>query len=258
MCPAGTFISVNELTSEAHAEVESCKLCRFATWSAKGATSCTLCKAGFYLKEDSRTLAARDRRIERDLYSEYPHFEKSVLLHSIFYIAPMHNSIFRCKSCAAGQYSFENSTLCEKCPPGRFSTIFNATQQNVCAVCPKGQFADEWGLTYCTKCPYGTMLQDDGAVQTHHDSINDCEFCSLNQFGNKTGADKCLACLNVSVPHNQTIYGNLTSLITLPAYFPSRKNIDPQSLTTSYNVPTYKNDHTYQIQFLHLTLKLGP
>jgi predicted outer membrane repeat protein len=81
-----------------------------------------------------------------------------------------------CQPCNAGYYSNlqEAATMCLPCSVGKFSAMVNATNSTLCESCPAGTFSSELGSTACSACPAGTFNQAEGLMA--------CEPCPPGTF----------------------------------------------------------------------------
>lgn len=69
----------------------------------------------------------------------------------------------KCVFCPPGTYQDEsNSTSCQPCPIGRFSSFKGAHGVDICRSCPRGTFRNQTGgvsVSDCNKCPPGTSSE---------------------------------------------------------------------------------------------------
>ena len=59
-----------------------------------------------------------------------------------------------CKPCPKGSYSLEDTGVCRKCEPGRFT---DRARQSSCTKCKRNTISKMSGATKCRECPEGTV-----------------------------------------------------------------------------------------------------
>lgn len=151
-------------------------------------------------------------------------------------------AFFACTPCAAGSYAeAKNTSSCDLCAAGKFSTSVGATTEATCSLCDDGYYAISTGVTACDACGFSTWQdQSTGDYRTRECSacplnsshavaasvdINDC-ICADGLYKNVFGSDsfECATCLAgfqcpslgsiLECPVNHWSYAGITTACT--------------------------------------------
>ena len=88
-----------------------------------------------------------------------------------------------CISCQVGQYAGTGSTKCDSlCPPG-FAPDYSAVCTRACSRCPQGYYSD--GATGCQACQLGRSA----SIAT-----GQCQLCAPGKFAENMGQSRCTNC----------------------------------------------------------------
>ena len=102
-----------------------------------------------------------------------------------------------CTGCAAGTYSYTNSSACTACAVGMYAS----SSSSICASCAIGQYASTVGSSLCVQCSLGTYANGSTSSQ--------CTACSAGSFANRTGGSTCISC---SAAQYQNVTGATTCI----------------------------------------------
>lgn len=119
---------------------------------------------------------------------------------------------FLCTACAAGSYATtKNTSICDLCSTGKFSTSVGATAESTCELCTDGYYATSTGMTACDACEVDTWQdqtlgnyrtlecsacpQNSSHSQLASVDINHC-ICADGLYKNVIGSDafECALC----------------------------------------------------------------
>ncbi|EKX45109.1 hypothetical protein GUITHDRAFT_109153 [Guillardia theta CCMP2712] len=160
-CPAGKYSEIDAAPS-----LGNCLQCPNNSYSPEGSpqrTSCT-CNAGYWGPHGGNCTACRG--------GKFSNISGSLTVDT-------------CKSCLPGQYSYDGSTVCLKCPANTYSEVpvsnvslctpctryavsnpgsissasckcnygYYSSDPSTCSACKEGTYTAELGLTQCSYCP---------------------------------------------------------------------------------------------------------
>jgi hypothetical protein len=134
-CSAGY---VCPLASTAAADVANA--CPPGSWSAAGATACSLCLGGYF----GATAAATQPQCSGPCTAT-PGFACGVGSTSA-----------NGTECGRGFYGTGGAAVCRTCPSGRFGASARMTNDTCSGLCPPGSYSDA-GATECSVCPAGAV-----------------------------------------------------------------------------------------------------
>ena len=100
-------------------------------------------------------------------------------------------SAWRCTECGAGRFqSTPNSSECDECPRGTFSTALTAVSPSTCGDCGDGTFADSLASSVCVSCSpssWQNLAEADAKSKR-------CQPCPGNSSSVVTGAVSVATC----------------------------------------------------------------
>ena len=191
-----------------------CFYCYPGSYSAVGATSCSVCPQGTYASSYAtakcvgcpfgKTTSSAKSRYYRDSSKDCLFKEGAVQCLAGTY-SPADASISKlsqCKICQTGSYTqYSGSTSCSKCPFGKTTSSVNkaASAHNsrwACNVkvaaadleCNKGSYLDTKAKK-CVACARGTASATAGAT-----SAAQCRICKKGSYASTTSSVACTAC----------------------------------------------------------------
>ena len=97
-----------------------------------------------------------------------------------------HEVLFRLLPAGCRQGHFLSGDVCEPCPTGTFSGVFDALSEEACAACMPGTFSSAVGATVCARCTAGTFQPGAGS--------DECLPCRAGTIQPKRGAAACAPC----------------------------------------------------------------
>ena len=145
----GRYITDASQTVEDHDSIDDCKFCVVGKRFVSIIEECTICAAGKY--QDANTMPAVSCK---ECVGTYILDASAVVTE--------HDSIDDCKFCVVGK---------------KFNSI---TEE--CVICEAGKYQDTNNVpaVSCQSC-IGLFILNDGTDETKHDSINDCQYCTIGK-----------------------------------------------------------------------------
>ena len=193
VCPPGTY---QDQTGQS-----TCKECPSDTFSAVGATICTLdantCPIGTYA---SGTATVCDS-CGAGKYNDATNQTSCKNCDAGKY----QNEVGKasCKDCPAGTYANGTATVCDSCATGKYN---DQTSQTSCKSCNAGEYQNEVGKASCKDCPAGTYANgtatvcDSCGTGKYNDETSRtsesvaCEDCNAGEYQNEEGKSSCKDC----------------------------------------------------------------
>ena len=95
-----------------------------------------------------------------------------------------------CQPCPAGRYSsLSGVTSCSACPAGQYGQDSGATSDATCTTCPIGTYSENEGMPLCSVCEKGKYNHDDSTSPSKHIS---CDVCTAGKYNPDPATDAAL------------------------------------------------------------------
>jgi hypothetical protein len=191
-CSRGTFSSSEGSTA--------CTACNAGEFAGLGATECSVCSPGTTADAGECVLcAAGSYDHDSDSTTACVQCPSGKFLESA---GTFGTEGAVCQVCEIGTFSLPGEMVCTACEPGKIDNDHNPS--TLCERCPAGRFAAEEGLVDCTLCPTAGVFAEIGSSDCEicaigkHDADSDaataCVDCPDGQIASLVGMTECTAC----------------------------------------------------------------